>query len=871
MNLTKDDHLALATKLYGYDGRYYVSVAAMLGFSLKKTGHILTEDELWDAAAAALGDNQLLDAGMPKTKGEVLVAGFCHADGGRPVEATQAGFRVGQIEKKLAIFGDRFWQDETSGQHTRPLPFTHMPLGWENAYGGPGNLHNPLGKGIAAVKLPDGRNGYPLPNLEYPNRLITFRNDTPPPASPAPQGLDWPGRMEKSGSFDRKWLATVWPGLPTDFDFSLFNLAPRDQRLGGYFKGGEELQLDRLMHDTPHLISRLPEKRVRLFAMRSTGPANGWIEAKSSCDTLWLLPEAGAGIMIWHGSWEIADDEASDVVRLMAVLEACQTHPITVAEHERRLAAADQEAEPATEASTETMGETVADSPLPGIPAGLPFGAAAAAVASGAAIFSGNPSMAVSESVEAALAAYQQRLHEQQLSFGIDPQPLASPPELEQIRVDSSLPPEEQMAQLEQKLQNHLQKMGIDPNTAPPAVDAPKVPTVAETVAAIKVLPGDNAEMIQALEELEEEKTRLQAENARSQEQIRLQQPDATTTAYSDDDHTDATSTPPEPGSDDDIGDRLAKGQGLAGMDLSNRDLRCYNLAGVDLSSANLQGSNLCGMDLSSAILYLANLSNAQLARVTLARANLHRAILTNADLSGAVLGSADLSNSQASAVKLTHAELSGADFSDATLTGADFSDCTATSVTFDGADLTDARLHGARLASANLCEIKAIRADFSRADLKNVQLGSSDLSSAIFEAARMTAASSDGGSSFIHARMSGAELDQAYFEDSDFSGAVLAGCKLRGARFVNCRLLKADLHHTDAEGAEFTKSDLGSANLGGINLMAGSLVKSSLKGADLRGANLFSTDIRECNVTGARLERANLKRTIMAVREGIL
>jgi len=75
----------------------------------------------------------------------VLVFGSCHAPEGRPVPLSYARVRVAPtepdpqrtVDKKLFVFGDRYWKDGVLGKSmTDPIPFTTMPLGWERAFGG---------------------------------------------------------------------------------------------------------------------------------------------------------------------------------------------------------------------------------------------------------------------------------------------------------------------------------------------------------------------------------------------------------------------------------------------------------------------------------------------------------------------------------------------------------------------------------------------------------------------------------------------------------------------------------------------------------------------------------------------------------------
>ena len=71
--------------------------------------------------------------GLPKARGEVLVYGSCHAPAGAPLPSAMVRVRVTAVdalpdarplvEKKLAVFGDRYWSGTASkGPTDDPVP-----------------------------------------------------------------------------------------------------------------------------------------------------------------------------------------------------------------------------------------------------------------------------------------------------------------------------------------------------------------------------------------------------------------------------------------------------------------------------------------------------------------------------------------------------------------------------------------------------------------------------------------------------------------------------------------------------------------------------------------------------------------------------
>src|SRR5690606_32397230 len=94
---------------------------------------LLDEITFWPAAQAALGSS-LLDESMTKAHGEVLVAGSWHAPFGKPVGTSYVRVKVGPVDKRLAVHGERHW---VRGSPSEPKPMTSLPIDWSRAFGGP--------------------------------------------------------------------------------------------------------------------------------------------------------------------------------------------------------------------------------------------------------------------------------------------------------------------------------------------------------------------------------------------------------------------------------------------------------------------------------------------------------------------------------------------------------------------------------------------------------------------------------------------------------------------------------------------------------------------------------------------------------------
>lgn len=336
MKIYKKNDLSLLTKTFGLGDTLYLALTTLVYFDLNDPDNPLKEQDLWQAIPEQIGE-QALDMGLPKPRGEVLVTGKCFAPNGSARGASRVSWRVGSISKSLDVFGQRYWKinNGVAVGITLPEPFTQMPIIYQNAFGGPDFKPNPLGKGQAKATLPDGRVLTPLPNIEYPDRLIGSPDDVPPPAGFGPLDVMWPPRSEKVGTYDDKWLAERWPYFPDDLNPEFFNTAPQDQFLDAHFKGDETIEIINMHPDRPRIESRLPRVRVRCFVThqknRKAGPEDDLFEEVTpKVDTLWLFPEIMRGVVMYRGIMKVLDDEYADIRRIFLAWEPVDKQPETI-------------------------------------------------------------------------------------------------------------------------------------------------------------------------------------------------------------------------------------------------------------------------------------------------------------------------------------------------------------------------------------------------------------------------------------------------------------------------------------------------------------------------------------------------------------
>lgn len=336
MKVIKESDQSILLNAFGLKDRYYLSISVLVCFDLLNPELLVSEKEMWKCVKTQLGKGKVLDQGMAKETGEVLVAGACCAPEGKPRPAAQISFRVGGLRKKLDVFGNRFWK-KAGAIHTitDPEPFVSIPVDYEHAFGGAQFLENPMGKGMTTVINRDGDEVIPMPNIEDPDHIIGGIDDRPHPAGFGPYELTWPQRANKTGTYDEKWLKEKWPFFPDDINLRFFNAAPEDQWIPEYFKGDEDLEIMN-MHPREQLISsRLPAVRQRLFitsgsSLKKEQGNEEFREIKTRLDTVWLFPGDLKGVVIFRGVAETVDDEYSDIVRVFPVSEKMDDQPLPI-------------------------------------------------------------------------------------------------------------------------------------------------------------------------------------------------------------------------------------------------------------------------------------------------------------------------------------------------------------------------------------------------------------------------------------------------------------------------------------------------------------------------------------------------------------
>src|SRR5690606_28675260 len=112
MKITKPMRLALMKNAYQWQGRYQLGVSVMAMVTMRDdTPSLLIEPDLWNIVGEYLGEDDILDMGLPKPAAEFLVSGSAWTSHQEDKTQCAVRARVGNVEKDLLVFGDRYWKN----------------------------------------------------------------------------------------------------------------------------------------------------------------------------------------------------------------------------------------------------------------------------------------------------------------------------------------------------------------------------------------------------------------------------------------------------------------------------------------------------------------------------------------------------------------------------------------------------------------------------------------------------------------------------------------------------------------------------------------------------------------------------------------
>ena len=300
--------ITVQTHPYGWKGQQRLAVSLMLATPIDSHQPYSTQDA-WNGIMDVIPKAECFDLGYLKPRGEVLVYGSYYAPDGYAITADSVRLKAGNVDKQLVVTGERLWRNLLTP--TTPEPFSKLPLTYEHGFGGEEDDRNPIGKGFNLK--PDE----PMPQLEYPEQLLTQKRQKPKPAGLNATSVDWMPRKKLWGTYDKLWQENDAPFLARDLNPDFFMQAADDQWFESYIQGGEAILLEN-MHPTKRtIIGTVPEYQFRLLSV-----INGQTELHNcQPDTLVLLPDINIQVIIARTELPVNSIDGGEVEVLLGAYE----------------------------------------------------------------------------------------------------------------------------------------------------------------------------------------------------------------------------------------------------------------------------------------------------------------------------------------------------------------------------------------------------------------------------------------------------------------------------------------------------------------------------------------------------------------------
>ncbi len=851
MKIVKPMTLGLMHRPYRWQGRDRLLVATLSFFALGGRPDSLLRDNLqWRKVMAALPAGRPLDELMPKARGEVLLAGSAYAAHGLATTEMAVRLQVGAIDKRLRVLGDRQWMYGMLPwlRITEPSPFTRMPLTWARAYGGAGHPANPEGRGHARHPLAAffGRNQGDMPNIEDPRRPVRGPRRRVAPAGFGQLDVGWVPRRQWIGRYGRRWRSESYPGLADDTHAEFFNAAPLDQRIEGFFAGGEPYRLEGMHPQQAVIEGFLPEFRPRAFAHRAGQPADAAEEIALAFDTVWFFPDAELGIAIHRGEIDVEDSLALDIEALMVAYEHDADAPRLLSHYGQVLA---------LRLNRETAARHV-------------FNEAQLTPEPDAALRAARHAEVQEEEArrrqeraarEAGLATEFEDAAEMPAPAPV-PVPMAvelqAPSEAAVRRGDFDLggllDAADRVAQDARDQAKALREAAAGQLAELP----PAPPAAATTTEEALARAAGHAGAIGALNAFGATAGVPPVAVAQIQElhrKGRLASPEPSVQGL-----------PLQPEVAAAIGQwillRLSEGASLHGCDLAGADLRGAMLSGADLRGALLEASDLRG----------ARLDGADLSEVALTGATLDAADCTSARFDGANLGRTRARETLFRGASFAGTQAGEADWRGADLAGARFERWIAPNIVLEGACLEHAALADCVLLHAKADGSRWAHASLQRTVLLGSSLAASDWREAVlvrsvlmecrltdshWAGADLSRVQGGGGADW-----SRADLQRVRADHSSWRGANLADANLAEGQFRECDFSGARLPRAVLERTLFYRSLFMSGELTGCHAEAADFYQAMCRRADFRQADLREANFVQAECTEARFDQARLE-----------
>ena len=311
MRIIKPQQLILLKGAYQLGEQSYLGLSVVAGFYLSDEQHFASEPEIWHAWQSAPLSLPILDAAEPKPFAEYLLAG--HAGIGKAVTSLHASVNVAGIKRQWRLEG------AAPASAVQVEPFVSMALDHRQSYGGARCVDNPLGQGYQ-----DGRSPL-LMDLGQTGSAQVHA----PLAAPTPIPYDFAIRKRWLDQVapemaDGQYLQTTFPGYPEALNPEYFQAAaPAQWYSQPAWPDKVPFELRGFRADNQVIQGMFPQVVAHAFGVDRQHPGTLQPIALQK-KTLWLLPDADLGLMVFTGALPLSHLLAEPLSALMIALDGSQ-------------------------------------------------------------------------------------------------------------------------------------------------------------------------------------------------------------------------------------------------------------------------------------------------------------------------------------------------------------------------------------------------------------------------------------------------------------------------------------------------------------------------------------------------------------------
>ncbi|WP_343552756.1 pentapeptide repeat-containing protein [Pantoea sp.] len=618
-------------------------------------------------------------------------------------------------------------------------------------------------------------------------------------------------------NYDDNWLKNDYPGFARDTDWRVFNQAPADQwwPQRDAMPAGAMWRIEHMHPEHALLQGKLPKWQVRAFITRQRHHETLFEEIAMRATTVHFLPHCQQMLLIWHGNIAINEDDASDVLSLLAALEvAGQPQTLAHYQHIQQLRTEGPDASlralrdddliaAAILAHAPNNNPPAARQPLvenlarweqqqrqqfdrPALQKGAPLPAA-----------NGLDDFQIEHDVAAQFARHEvaaEKNYQQMMARYRQEQQRNATDELD--RTDGATHYQQQRAELQ----------------ANPHLHATNDASLARSEQALLDGYRQTAQHLHAPRRLSLE------ESARQRQQLLACM----------------------------AGDKDARGLDFTAADLSGLDLRGIDLENALLDSTDFSHCQLDGADLRGAVLVRAEFHHSSLTHCLFDGANLALAQGWHSDFSDSSFDEVECENIQLEHCRFQRALLSNLFIQQASIQHCDFSHAQLERCDWMDLALSALEFTQAHIANCNLIRCQLKQVNFSQIRAQGLSLVTCEAAAINFDDAQLKQCMFVSDTQLAHARFRRAALTECNLRDAQLQHACFDQAQLENSDFSAADCRHASLQGMRTRDSRFVRTRFDGAQLNGSLLLGADLQKSQLIGCDLSDCNLFRADMSQ-------------------------